>query len=114
LSQSSPRLPGLPRSTPFAGGLDQQGKERVQLQERVLDLRKGHEVQSQDAFRGLIKETHRDRFEVIHWETLYDLSAFERRKLARLRCYLENKTLRLKQAFQLGRMWVNVRWTAAS
>ena len=49
-------------------------------------------------------ETHRDRFEVIHRETLYDLAAFERRKLARLRCYLENKTLRLKQAFQLGRM----------
>jgi hypothetical protein len=41
----------------------------------------------------------------VHWETLYDLAAFERKKLARLRCYLENKTLRLKQAFQLGRMW---------
>jgi hypothetical protein len=52
-----------------------------------------------------IKESHRDRYEVIHWESLYDLSGFERRKLARLRCYLENKTLRLKQAFQLGRMW---------
>jgi hypothetical protein len=32
------------------------------------------------------KVTHRDRFEVIYWETLFELSAFERRKLARLRC----------------------------
>jgi hypothetical protein len=38
---------------------------------------------------------------VLHWETLYDFTGFERQKLARLRCYLENKTLRLKQAFQL-------------
>jgi hypothetical protein len=70
------------RSASFAGDLDQQGEERVQLQERVLDFRKGPEVQAQDAFRGLTKETHRDRFEVIHWETLYDLAAFLRSKVA--------------------------------
>ena len=43
------------RSTSFTGGLDQQGEQRVQFQERLLDLRKGHEVQAQDAFRGLMR-----------------------------------------------------------
>jgi hypothetical protein len=54
-----------------------------------------------------VKETHRDRFEVIHWETLYDIAAFERKKLARLRCNLENETIKLRQAFDLGREWIN-------
>jgi hypothetical protein len=43
------------RSTPFASGLNEQGEEWIQFHVRLLDFRKGHEVQSQDAFRGLIK-----------------------------------------------------------
>ena len=69
-------------------------------------VRKGHEVQSQDTFRDLIHEPCRERFQVLTWEDLYTLSSFERKKLARLRCYLENKTLKLRQAFDLGRKWV--------
>jgi hypothetical protein len=44
---------------------------------------------------------------VIHWETLYDFTGFERKKLARLRAYLENETIKLRQAFDLGRKWIN-------
>lgn len=64
-------------------------------------VRKGHEVQSQDTFRDLIQE----RFQVLTWEDLYTLSSFERKRLARLRCYLENKSIKLRQAFDLGRKW---------
>jgi hypothetical protein len=68
-------------------------------------VRRGAEVESQDAFRSLLRPEYQGRFHVLHWEDLYTLTGFARQRLSRLRCYMENKTLRLRQAFQLGRTW---------
>ena len=68
--------------------------------------RRGHEVQSQDLFRGLLRPEHRGHFQALTWEDLYTLTGFERQKISRPRVYRENKTLRLRQAFDLGRPWV--------
>lgn len=70
--------------------------------------RKGWEISSQDDFRTFIREPFRDRFHVISWEDIYVLTGFYRDRLARLRTYLENKSLNLRQAFQLGRVWNGV------
>lgn len=67
----------------------------------------GHEVQAQDDFRDLLLERDRERFQVLHWETIYAMTTPYRQQMPRLRTYMENKSVGLKQAFQLGRKWIN-------
>lgn len=64
-----------------------------------------HEVQSQDDFRALLHPNDRERFQVLSWEQIYHMTMPHRHQLSRLRTYLENKTVGLRQCFALGRVW---------
>ncbi len=64
-------------------------------------VRRGHDQQSAAEFLQLVTEPHRDRFQQITWEQIYELIAYENTPEA-LKRYLENKTAGLKPAFRLS------------
>lgn len=64
--------------------------------------RAGQENESCDEFRQLLRPEFQNRFVNIAWEDVYYLCSHERRELARLTRYMENKTAHLEPAFRIN------------
>ncbi len=66
-------------------------------------VRQGSEEQVCEEFLGVVRPAYHDRFEQVTWEQLYALADQHRPGLDRLCRYLEQKTARLRPAFQIKR-----------
>jgi hypothetical protein len=71
---------------------------------QVSLTRMWYENRSTEQFRTLIRPEYQDRFRHISWEEIHTLAGLDP-NLARLRRYMQQKTLKLNQAFMLGRIY---------
>lgn len=71
---------------------------------QVSLTRQWMENKSCGEFKQMVRPDFKDRFRHLAWEHLHTLAGLDPR-LCRLRRYMQQKTLRLNQAFLLGRMY---------